>query len=102
MPLEDIHDLAKSTTPPSVQIPASWPGLIVWAAGKWGVGIIFAAMLYPLYQDLKMSNQQFVEITKANVIVLSAMAQEIKSNGDKMQDISLTLMKLESEFSKRQ
>lgn len=80
-PLDDLHARATESTPPSVSIPASWPGLIVWAAGKWGVGAIFAAMLYPLYQDLKASNQQFVTITKANVEVLNALATKIESNG---------------------
>lgn len=77
MSKEELHELAKSTTPEQVNIPATWGGLLVWAAGKWGVGIVFLVLLVPVYQDLKESNKQIAELSRANVQVLTALAQKI-------------------------
>lgn len=78
MSRDEIHQIATQTTPEHVKIPETWNGLIIWAAGKWGVGIIFAAMLVPVYSDLKASNQQLADISRANVSVLMQLAQQIE------------------------
>lgn len=102
MSREELHELAQAATPQSVDIPASWPGLLVWAFGKWGPWVVFPIMLYPLYNDLKASNQQFVDITKANVLVLSAMAKQIEANGDKTQSLTTLVERIEAELKLKQ
>jgi uncharacterized protein YoxC len=74
-----LHQAAKNSTPQDVNVPNTYTGLIVWAVGKWGIGVVFAAFLIPVYQDLKASNQRLADISQANVQVLTALAGEIKS-----------------------
>jgi hypothetical protein len=78
MSKEELHEIAVASTPESVNIPATWGGLFVWAVGKWGVGVVFAGMLVPVYTDLKASNQQVAEISKANIIILTQLSAQIE------------------------
>lgn len=78
MSKEELHEIAVASTPEHVNIPETWGGLLVWAIGKWGVGVVFAAMLVPVYADLKASNQQVAEISKANIIILTQLSAQIE------------------------
>jgi len=51
----------------------SWPALIVWALTKWGIGLVFLALLVPVYQDLKASNERFAKQSEVTVTVLTTM-----------------------------
>lgn len=95
MTTENLHQLAESTTPAEVEIPKTYTGLIVWAVGKWGIGIVFAAFLIPVYQDLKASNQRLAEISQANVQVLTALAQKIDATNQQVQRMDDSLRRLE-------
>lgn len=83
MSKDELHDIATSSTPEHVSIPETWGGLIVWAIGKWGVGVVFAAMLVPVYTDLKSSNQQLAEVSKANVEVLMQLAMRVEAANER-------------------
>jgi hypothetical protein len=95
MTTENFHQMAVATTPENVDIPNSYTGLIVWAVGKWGIGVVFALFLVPVYQDLKASNQRLADISKANVEVLTALAQKIESTNQQMQRIDDSIRRLE-------
>jgi len=95
MSKEELHELAVSTTPETVNVPATWGGLIVWAAGKWGVGIVFAAMLVPVYTDLKESNKQIAELSRANVQVLTALAQKIDDSNTRITRLDDAMRRIE-------
>jgi hypothetical protein len=95
MTTENFHQMAVATTPENVDIPKSYTGLIVWAVGKWGIGVVFALFLVPVYQDLKASNQRLADISKANVEVLTALAQKIESTNQQMQRIDDSIRRLE-------
>ena len=94
MSRDEIHQIATQTTPEHVKIPETWNGLIIWAAGKWGVGIIFAAMLVPVYSDLKASNQQLADISRANVSVLMQLAQQIEMLNDRSNRIEESIRQI--------
>jgi len=96
MTTENLHQLASATTPENVEIPKSYAGLIVWAIGKWGIGIVFAAFLVPVYQDLKASNQRLADISHANVQVLTALAQKIDATNQQVQRMDDSLRRLEN------
>ena len=57
MSTQDIHKIASSDTPSTVQVPNSWAGLAMWAAGRFGVGVLFAGVfgwwLMTVYGDLR-------------------------------------------------
>lgn len=99
MSKEELHDLAVSTTPESVNIPQTWGALIVWAIGKWGVGVVFAAMLVPVYTDLKVSNQQLAEISRANVAILTQLAQRIESSNERTSRIEEAMREITRELN---
>jgi hypothetical protein len=87
MSKEEIHDIAESTTPPEINVPRTWAGLVVWALGKWGIGIVFLALLVPVYQDLKTSNariygiiERSAEVSTQNVRAMEALAAKIESS----------------------
>lgn len=96
MSFDEMHTAASDSTPQNVDIPNSWWGLLAWAVGKWGIGIVFAAFLIPVYQDLKASNQRLADIAQANVAVLNAMAQKIETSIQQVQRLDDSLRRLES------
>ena len=96
MSKDEIHSIAESQTPPEVNVPQTWGGLIVWALGKWGIGIVFLALLVPVYQDLKISNSQFATISSSNVRVLEALAAKIEAGNIAVQRLDEAIRRLES------
>lgn len=96
MTTENLHQMAAATTPENVEIPKTYTGLIVWAIGKWGIGIVFAAFLIPVYQDLKASNQRLADISQANVQVLTALAQKIETSTSQIQRMDDSIRRLEN------
>jgi len=102
MDLQDLHQVAENSTPQSVSIPQTWGGLIAFAIAKWGAGAIFLCLLVPVYMDLKSSNQQFVEISKANVTALTALAKQVEENSDKTEQLARAVERLEVENSRKQ
>ena len=96
MTTENLHQMAAATTPENVEIPKTYTGLIVWAIGKWGIGIVFAAFLIPVYQDLKASNQRLADISQANVQVLMALATKIDATNQQVQRMDDSIRRLET------
>ena len=62
MSRNELHELAQSTTPPDVQVPNSLAGLAMWAAGRFGIGVIIAGVfgwaLVQVYVDLQKLNDR--------------------------------------------
>lgn len=77
MSKEEIHAAATEDLPDSIAIPKTWPALIVWAIGKWGVGVVGFALVIPVYQDLKSSNERFAKLSEANVAAIQQLANQI-------------------------
>lgn len=96
MDLQDLHQAATSSTSENVTIPQTWGGLIAFAIAKWGVGAVFLGLLVPVYMDLKTSNQQFVDIAKANVTTLTALAEQVRVNSEKTDQLARAVERLES------
>ena len=96
MSADDLHEVAQSSTPASVEVPNTYFGLVVWAIGKWGAGALFAAFLIPVYQDLKASNQRLADISQANVQVLTALATKVDNSVQQSQRVEDALRRLET------
>lgn len=74
MTLKAAHGIAQSNTPSGVEVPHTWTGIVVWAVGKFGIGIIGFIAIVPLYLDLKASNERFAKITEANIQAITDAA----------------------------
>lgn len=96
MSTDDLHAHANQSTPQGVEIPKTYTGLLVWAIGKWGVGVVFLALLVPVYQDLKSSNQRLADISVANVEVLRALAARVDAATERVGRIDDAVRRLEA------
>lgn len=54
---ERLRQFAESDTPEVVTIPPGWPGVIMWAIGRFGTSIVMAIVaiwgLTVVYQDMR-------------------------------------------------
>ena len=96
MSREYLHAAAQADTPAAVQVPNSWPALVVWAVGKWGVGAIFLALLIPVYLDLKQSNERFAEIASSTARAVDALAIKIETCNTTIQRLDDAIRRLET------
>ena len=103
MSLEELHSVAEQTTPSEVEVPKTWSGIAVWALGKWGIGVVFLALLIPVYQDLKVSNARFydvisknAEVSSQNVRVMEALAFKIENGNIATQRLEEAIHRLET------
>jgi len=77
--------------------------LILEALNKWGIGIVAVVCLVPVYNDLKASNKQYVEllerhneITISTVRVLNAMTKQIEGQTESSKQVQEMLKRIES------
>jgi hypothetical protein len=74
---EPLHRFAESDTPSQVNVPNSWPGLIIWALGRFGIGLVFAYGLWVVYGDLKETNKQMMAILQARAVADADLARSL-------------------------
>jgi hypothetical protein len=93
----ELHKIANQTSPPEIDIPDTWMGIIVWAVAKFGIGVIisgvFAFATVRVYEDL----------TALNVRVLTAFEHQTRvaeSNNAAIREMIGTLQKIETEHRK--
>jgi hypothetical protein len=102
MSKEELHELAQSSTPAEISVPETWGGLLIWAVGKWGVGIVFLALLVPVYQDLKLSNSRWADQATQNIRVMEALAAKIEASNSAIARLDDSLRRLEARNESRQ
>lgn len=72
-----LHQLAEDDTPSRVQVPATWSGLLVWAVGRFGVGILMAAAcgwaLMRVYEDLSTTQRELMQLLRDEARAKSEM-----------------------------
>lgn len=56
MSTDRLHSLASSDTPSAVTVPREWPGLLVWAVGRFGVGILVAAVFWHAWREERVES----------------------------------------------
>jgi len=96
MSKEELHSLAQQSTPADITVPQTWGGILIWALGKWGIGVVFLALLVPVYQDLKTSNAQLASISTSNVRVLEALAAKMEASNTAVQRLDDAIRRLEA------
>jgi hypothetical protein len=82
MSRSELHDLAQATTPPDVSVPNTLPGLAIWAAGKFGIGIILAAVfgwaVVHVYLDLQKLNDRVLTAFEMSASAAAQTASAIR------------------------
>jgi len=66
MPIAKLQAVAEQEIPKIQGVAGTWAGLIIFAIGKWGVGVVGFALLVPVYMDMKASNERIVAQGEAN------------------------------------
>jgi hypothetical protein len=80
---ERLHQLAESDTPAAVTVPQSWQGIVFWAVGRFGSGILLAAAcgwaLMRVYEDHAKGTDRLMTIleqrAKVDADMTSALLQ---------------------------
>ena len=72
-----MHSLAQADTPAIVDVPNTWSGLLIWAVGRFGSGILIAALcvagIVKVYGDLKEQNQVLITLIKEQTAASSGL-----------------------------
>lgn len=67
-----LHDIAERDTPQQVEVPKGWPGLLVWAVGRFGGIIIATALcavaLKKVYEDMQSTNQRILILMESRAV----------------------------------
>lgn len=51
MSTDTFYSIAQADTPETVTVPKSWTALAVWAVGRFGVGVIVAAVFWHAWRE---------------------------------------------------
>jgi hypothetical protein len=95
-----IRQLAQDDTPSKVEVPEGWAGIMVWAVGRFGVGILMATAcswaLMRVYDDLRAQQVQIQEMHRAqNESLMLLMREDVKAKVE----MTVTLNELRAAIS---
>ena len=78
-----LHTIAQNDTPAAVEVPKSLNGLIVWAVGRFGGGILLAGacfwMLTRVYEDHAKQTDRMMMLMEARASSDSQLATAMLS-----------------------
>lgn len=84
MTAENLHEVAKGDTPDNVEIPKDWRALLLWAVGRFGVGIlvavVFGYFLATVYRDMRADRADLMNAYKEAVGVMQQVSSQIEAN----------------------
>lgn len=90
MSREELYQVAQSDTPNQVAVPNTLQGLIVWAVGRFGVGILVAAAFgystTVVYEDMRADRQLVLEAYRDNTRVIESFANKISELSKSIDD----------------
>lgn len=92
MSQDELHSIANATTPEPISVPNTWQGLIVWAAVKFGSGIVVAAVfgwgIVHVYTDMRNDREQLLAAYKDAIQVMQSVASKLDAQTDAIEDLS--------------
>lgn len=95
MSRDELHQLADHDTPSIVRVPNTITGLLMWATGRFGVGILVAAAaMYAtakVYTDLTLQNARILEVIVAQTRTSQETAEAIKEMRRSIEDQNRTI-----------
>lgn len=95
-----IRQLAQDDTPSKVAVPEGWSGILVWAVGRFGVGILMAVAcgwaLMRVYDDLREQQLEIQAMHRAqNETLMLLMREDVKAKVE----MTVTLNELRAAIS---
>lgn len=79
--------MVNTDTPQGVYVPGQWTGIILWALGRFGIGIVFVYAAWMIYQDNKAltervikSNERWSEVQSATVQTIQSLKTAVDTN----------------------
>lgn len=80
---DTLHKIAQGDTPEAVDVPHSLNGLIVWAVGRFGGGILLALAcgwaLSKVYEDHARQTDRMMTLLEARAVSDSQLATALQS-----------------------
>lgn len=76
MKKEEMFEAANSDTPEGIQVN-TWPALIVWAFGKFGLTIVFIYAAWLFYQDQRNDRRLLLEAYRESSAINEKSAKVI-------------------------
>lgn len=81
MSQDELHAIAQADTPSQIQVPNTLQGLVVWAAARFGVGILVAAVFgyatSVVYKDMRSDREQLMDAYRGNTEAIQSFAAKI-------------------------
>lgn len=91
MSASDLHQMAEQDTPNAVAVPNEWRGLVIWAIGRFGSGILLAAAcawaLMRVYDDHAMQTRQLMTILEQRARVDAEMTLTLSRLGNSIDEL---------------
>jgi hypothetical protein len=92
MSTDTLHQIAQNDTPATVQVPSTINGLIIWAVGRFGGGIVIAVAcawaLSKVYEDLRRQTDRMMTLMETRAASDSALATSISGLKTSIEDIA--------------
>lgn len=92
MSADTLHQIANADTPQAVNVPKDFNGLIVWAIGRFGGGILLAAAcawaLSKVYEDHAKTTDRMMNLLEMRAKADSELATAILSLNRSVEDLS--------------
>jgi hypothetical protein len=81
MSREELHSVANADTPHQIAVPNTIQGLIIWAVGRFGVGILVAAAFgyatHVVYYDMRDDRRLMMDAFRDNTRVVETFAGKV-------------------------
>lgn len=86
--------MVNADTPQGVYVPSQWTGIILWALGRFGIGIVFVYAAWMIYQDNKAltervikSNERWAEVQANTVQAMQSLKSAVDMNSAEIRAI---------------
>jgi hypothetical protein len=98
--MTQIARIANADTPPNIQVPDTWSGIVIWAVGRFGSGIIMAAVFayaaWVVYKDDHLLIDRVMTAFEARsktdtelAAALTALTRQLADMRDEVRDAHL-------------
>lgn len=89
---KQLHALASRDTPQGVNVSPEKVSLIVWALGRFGVGLVFAYSAWMMYTDNKALTERLMVMTEKNMELQTKHIQAVELLNSEIRDLKNQLL----------
>lgn len=84
---KQLQALASRDTPQGVTVTPEKTSLVIWALGRFGVGLVFAYSAWMMYTDNKALTERLMVMTEKNMELQTKHIQALDSLKGEIQDL---------------